>query len=112
MAAWPTPDKTTNIHSMVDNKESKKEYVEYSQLEKKVETLLECVEGVGDVSVLLMTGQEEKEQNFYSSGEMTISGVLIAAEGADQPVIVQNIQQAVMALFQIEAHKIKIMKMK
>jgi stage III sporulation protein AG len=37
--------------------------------------------------------------------------VLVAAQGADRPVIVQKIKEAVMALFQLEAHKIKIMKM-
>ena len=48
----------------------------------------------------------------HRSGETEVRGVLIAAEGASDPVVVQKIQQAVMALFQIEAHKIKIMKMK
>ena len=38
--------------------------------------------------------------------------VLIVAEGADNAVTVQKIQQAVMALFQIDAHKIRIIKMK
>ena len=28
------------------------------------------------------------------------------------PVVVQNIQEAVMALFQVDAHRIRIMKMK
>ena len=59
---------------------------------------------------MLMTGQDE--ESFYSSGNTEVTGVLIAAEGADDSVTVQNIQEAVMALFQIEAHKIKIMKMK
>lgn len=58
---------------------------------------------------MLMT---ETQQGIYNSGEAEVKGVLIAAEGASDPVIVQKIQQAVMALFQIEAHKIKIMKMK
>ena len=40
-----------------------------------------------------------------------ISGVLILAKGADNPVVVQNIQEAVQALFQVEAHRIKVMKM-
>ena len=40
-----------------------------------------------------------------------ITGVLIAAQGADDPVTVREIQQAVMALFQVEAHRIKVIKM-
>ena len=41
-----------------------------------------------------------------------VSGVLVIAQGGDSPVVVQNIQEAVQALFQLEAHKIKVMKMK
>lgn len=91
---------------------SYQEEAEQTDLEKKVAMLLESVEGVGKVQVLLMMGTDEDAQGFYTSKPQEVTGVLIAAEGADQPVIVQNIQQAVMALFQIEAHKIKIMKMK
>ena len=79
-------------------------------LEAKLESILENTEGVGKVQVLLMTG--EGKQGFYGTENTEVTGVLIAAEGADNSVTVQNIQQAVMALFQMEAHKIKIMKMK
>ena len=41
-----------------------------------------------------------------------VRGVLIVAEGGDNPVVVQEIQEAVMALFGMDAHKIKVMKMK
>lgn len=41
-----------------------------------------------------------------------IRGVLVVAEGGDQPVVIQEIQEAVMALFDVDAHKIKVMKMK
>lgn len=41
-----------------------------------------------------------------------VRGVLIVAEGGDNPVVVQEIQEAVMALFGVDAHKIKVMKMK
>lgn len=83
---------------------------EKTELETRLESVLENVEGIGKVQVMLMTGQSDQE--FYNSGGTQVTGVLIAAEGADNSVTVQNIQQAVMALFQIEAHKIKIMKMK
>ena len=70
------------------------------------------MEGVGKVQVLLMTGQEKDAMGFDTGEGTKVNGALIAAQGGDDPVTVQNIQQAVMALFQIEAHKIKIMKMK
>jgi len=41
-----------------------------------------------------------------------IEGVVIAAQGGDRPVVVQSITEAVQALLQIEAHKIKVLKMK
>lgn len=93
------------------NQKITQEKIEKSELEAKLESLLKNVEDVGDVQVLLMTGEGEN-RDFYSSGEIQVTGVLIAAQGADNPVTVQNIQQAVMALFQLDAHKIKIMKMK
>ena len=43
--------------------------------------------------------------------EPEVSGVLVVAEGGDDPVTVREITEAVQALFGIEAHKIKVMKM-
>ena len=40
-----------------------------------------------------------------------IEGVLVLAQGGDNAVVSANITEAVMALFGIEAHKIKVMKM-
>ena len=89
----------------------KEEPVEQSELERKLESLLSKVEGVGEVQVMLMTGQDTEKDSFYSSENKKITGVLVAAEGADDSVTVRNIQQAVMALFQVEAHRIKVVKM-
>lgn len=51
-------------------------------------------------------------QTPYISKEMTpeIEGVLIIAEGGDNALVIQNITEAIQALFGVEAHKIKIMK--
>lgn len=83
-----------------------------TELETKLESILSKTEGVGEVRVMLMTGKKKDTQGFSGSDETEVTGVLITAQGAENPVTVQNIQQAVMALFQIDAHKIKIMKMK
>ena len=40
-----------------------------------------------------------------------VEGVLILAEGADNTVVKQNISDAVLALFHVDAHKIKVVKM-
>ena len=84
-----------------------------SALEKKLEVLLENVDGVGKVQVILMTDRKKRPaESFNNSGTIQVTGVLISAEGRGDPVVVQNIQQAVMALFQVDAHRIRIMKMK
>ncbi len=51
-------------------------------------------------------------QSPYVSKEMTpeIAGVIVIADGGDNAVVVQNITEAIQALFGVEAHKIKIMK--
>ena len=85
---------------------------ERTVLEKKLEDLLSQTEGVGKVQVLLMTGEEKDSSSFYDSGNQAVTGVLIAAEGADNSVVSRNIVEGVMALFQLDAHKIKVMKMK
>lgn len=43
--------------------------------------------------------------------EPEIDGVLVIAQGADSQQTISEITQAVMALFGVEAHKIKVMKM-
>ena len=40
-----------------------------------------------------------------------VEGILIVASGGDNQKVKQNISEAVLALFQVEAHKIKIVKM-
>ena len=44
--------------------------------------------------------------------EPEIEGVIVAAQGADQPAVVQNILEAVQALLKVEVHKVKVLKMK
>lgn len=57
--------------------------------------------------------QSDNAQIPYVVKELTpkISGVLVLAQGGDDPVVEKNITDAVMALFGLDAHKIKVMKM-
>ncbi len=70
------------------------------------------------------TTAEERESTVYASDgqggevpyvtetlEPEIAGVLIVAQGGGDMALVQEITEAVMALFGVEAHKIKVMKM-
>ena len=60
----------------------------------------------------------EKTQNgaetpyVVSEEYPAVRGVLVIAEGGGNPVTIQEIQEAVMALFQVGANKIKVVKMK
>ena len=89
-------------------------YGEKAALEAQLEDLLLRVEGIGEVRVMLMLKDTSDSITSFSTQDAPVSvqGVLIAAQGGDDPVVVRNIQEAVMALFQVEAHKIKVMKMK
>ena len=53
-------------------------------------------------------------QTPYVSKEMApeIEGMVIAADGGDDPVVVKNLTEAVQALFGVEAHKIKIISLR
>lgn len=109
------------------------------ELEMQLETILTQVEGVGEVKAMItfQTSNQkliEKDQNSSGEGieETTvykeddegqypyvyqeiypvIEGVVITAQGGDNPVIIKNITEAVQALFEVESHKIKVMKMK
>lgn len=64
----------------------------------------------GEVTVYKETSGEKSP---YISKEMLpeIEGVLVVAEGGDSPRIVSDISDAVKALFQVEAHRIKVVKM-
>ena len=88
------------------------EQTQKERLQSQPEDILSQVEGVGQAKVLL-TFEEEDSSAFYTREDAPkVAGVLIVAQGASDSTVERKIQQAVMALFQIEAHKIKVMKMK
>ena len=102
-----------------------------TKMEERLVEVLEQVQGVGKAEVFLTCeGTQEKvvekdetetvyerdsrgNQTPYVSAEIypQVTGVLVVAQGGDDPVVIQNIQEAVHVLFQVEAHKIKVMKM-
>ena len=66
----------------------------------------------GETTVYEDTGDGGQIPYISSSTYPEIRGVIVVAQGGGNPVIVQQIQEAVMALFHIEAHEIKVLKMK
>ena len=125
------------------------------EIERKLEDILEKINGAGDVKVMITyqdsgtqvvekdkntsensleesgsTGgvRSTKEQHLqestvyeeaaagntpFVSKELLpkVEGILIVASGGDNQKVKQNISEAVLALFQVEAHRIKIVKM-
>ena len=125
------------------------------EIERKLEDILEKIEGAGDVKVMITyqdsrtqvvekdkntsensleesdsTGgvrstkeQQLQESTVYEDADAgntpfvskellpKVEGILIVASGGDNQKVKQNISEAVLALFQVEAHRIKIVKM-
>lgn len=150
--------KDTDIPIMTesDTTDSESPAQEIQRYEEKLETLLEQMEGAGQVKVMITESvsrenvvekdtpytiqmsqngsddengtksqQENREETtVYERDDQgnespyvkkslapQIEGVLVLAQGGDNAVVAANITEAVMALFSIEAHKIKVMKM-
>ena len=125
------------------------------EIERKLEDILEKINGAGDVKVMITyqdsgtqvvekdkntsensleesgsTGgvrstkeQQLQESTVYEEADAgntpfvskellpKVEGLLIVASGGDNQKVKQNISEAVLALFQVEAHRIKIVKM-
>lgn len=70
-----------------------------TDVEKRLTNVLNQMQGVGEVQVMI-TYQEDK----------SVEGVVVVAEGGDNAVVVQNITGVVQALFDVDSHKIKVIK--
>ncbi len=83
---------------------------EYSALlEKQLEEMLGKVTGVGGVEVMItLKTTTEKEQVLYPE----VEGVLVSCEGAGTGTVNAEITEALQALFNLDAHKIKVLSMK
>lgn len=58
-------------------------------------------------------GDDNTGQTPYVTKELSpaVEGVVVIAEGGDEGVVVENITEAVQALFGVDTHKIKVMKL-
>jgi len=63
--------------------------------------ILSDIDGVGDVDVMLQYGEEER-----------ITGVIVTAQGAGNPVVKNNLVNAVMAVFNISASSVEVFEKK
>lgn len=132
--ALPTRQENENTITEENTQETDQSLQEQdwqTKMEERLVEVLEQVQGVGKAEIFLTCeGTQEKvvekdetetvyerdsrgNQTPYVSAEIypQVTGVLVVAQGGDDPVVIQNIQEAVQVLFQVEAHKIKVMKM-
>ena len=103
--AIPTEKKTESKMDFKANEEAGGE-----QLEERLERILK--EGVGEVRVMITEVEDTKSFASDKENEGTVEGVVVVAQGATDPAVKKKIQDIVIALFPIEAHKIEIVKMK
>lgn len=61
--------------------------------------ILSDIEGVGEVDVMLQYDEDDR-----------ITGAIVTAGGADDPVVKNNVVNAVMALFDISASNVEVFK--
>ncbi|SFR67555.1 hypothetical protein [Anaeromicropila populeti] len=62
-------------------------------------------------TILIQSGQGETSPYIVKELEPEIEGVLVIAQGGDNSSIISEINSAVQVLFDVPAHKIKVMKM-
>lgn len=60
--------------------------------------------------VSIYEGEEEGVPYVTKKKSPVVSGVVVIAQGGDNAVVVRNITEAVQALFDIDTHKIKVIK--
>lgn len=112
------------------------EYVR--MLEDQVQELIESMDGAGKVRVMLTlsddglthldkdvkTQEKTREETtvIYESGDTRqpyviqkerpkVEGVVVVAQGGDQPRVMTEITDAMQSLFDLEVHKVKVVKM-
>ena len=81
-----------------------------NELERRMEAVLECVRGAGEVRVLV-NGTENSDP-FSGQGDRAVIGVLVVAEGAENLNVSMALGRAVQTLLGIEADQIEILEMK
>lgn len=80
--------------------------------EKQLEEILGKVRGIGQVEVMItLDSAEEKSRLMENTRTQKVEGVLVVAEGAGDAQMDAEIIRAVQALFSLDSHKIRVMKM-
>ena len=93
--AIPTKTKSENSTLSIYNEPESDE----TDMEKRLENLLQQMQGVGEVHAMLTYRDDEQ-----------VEGIVIIADGGGDAVVVRNITDVVRALFDVDSHKIKVIE--
>ncbi len=94
---------------------STKSYCE--KLQTELENIISYIDGVGRTKILLTidTSSEivyqEKSENQTKQLEPKIRGVIVVCDGGNNPIVVQNIINALRSVLDISASKISVSKL-
>ena len=84
-----------------------------TELERRLESVLEAVEGAGKVRVMISESANEAVNAFATQASgIEARGVLIVAEGAGDLRVRMALTQAVRALLGVDTAKIEVVKMR
>lgn len=78
---------------------SVKENEQGTEIEIRLANVLKEMKGVGHVRVMI---------TYQSMDE--VEGIVVVAEGGDNAIVIRNITEVVQALFDVDSHKIKVIK--
>lgn len=125
-----TEEVTTQVYENTENSDMAENEVKISD-EERLAQVLSKADGIGQTEVMIIYRSSEEELpmqdekgNILVSRQQNnmpfirktysaeIEGILVVAEGADRTEVVQNVSDAVEALFGIPKHKIIVLPMK
>lgn len=138
IVAFPTEKKKETENTEDSQQTAKEEETDTEKMEEQLAALISRMEGAGKTRVMITLEDEgymqvdknlsidekkrEEETVVYDSGDKEtpyvvrresprVKGVVVVAEGGDNPGVVSAISNAVMSLFDIEAHRVIVVKM-
>lgn len=92
-------------------KNSANSQVSNSETDSQGGTRVESNTTVNEETVMSQSGSGESSPYVVKEIEPEVEGVLVIAKGGDNSKIISEINSAVQVLFDVPAHKIKVMKM-
>ena len=106
---------TRDSRSSILSKEGSNEYDDslFTEEELRLKNMLESIEGVGDVQVMIQseTAEEKTTNGLFAASEPVSAkpaGVIVAAEGGENPLIQSRIINAVSTLCSIEPNAVAV----